>query len=384
MSREWLARKARFAVVLLGILPGCEGGQTGDSGVTGDGDCGLPEQRGLSLEQADAAGYPATSAINELLEGRAAPGQSVWVTAPPSLWLERGATPPPDRSIEGLLVVEAAGARELRHESAGAEASACDALEVGIAFTISIPELEADLTGTGVLRLPHGSDPGDAPAVVSVDGWELQNDCLLRGQGAAADALLCKNVPLHATSRCLDPAAFVAPPDVPRTELGVLELLAHADQVSPLELHCSDGETASLRFELMAKGSYCEPERWGVRLVPGVLAFASDKLSLPQGLSYGGLSSVRSDERCWMRDCSESSPCLAELTDEASFDEASFARCTQVEIFALIPSAAGLLDGRVTIQIEDDGTTLVAASVGGSPLSKAYVTAPHCYGQRLQ
>jgi hypothetical protein len=338
-------------------LAGCEGGQTGDNGSSG-GECAEVSRQQLSAAEADARGYDASQAIAELTAGRTEQGETVWLTGPPSLWLDAGTTPPPDRSLPAQLFVKTTTIEEAVHECTTSDVRH-RMLEVGVELRLETEDPPGVLTGRGSMTLSEATPSiGDVSATVGIDAFEHQNYCQLRPRATEGLELDCEYI--WASSACLEPTARSLQPSVPRTPLSLDELVARANSVSPLSLQCEDGRSASAAFELLVPGSSCEKESGAT---PATLSVAIAELELPKDHRSARLT-INSEAQCLQRGCGFSGLCLATVTEE-QFDAGD--NCAVVTVNTRAPQDDSGLTTHMTIQVDTDERKLVELVVVGPP-----------------
>lgn len=349
-------------------LSGCAGGQTGDNG-SGDGDdCEQTSRRSLSTNAADEAGFAASQAIAELVAGRTGNGETVWLTAPPVLWRDAGATPPADRSLEAQLFVEATSVEKVTYECSTGQRNE---LEVGVDLRLETAEPPGVLTGRGSMILSPGAlKREEAWAAVGLDGFEPDRGCELRSNGEGERALRCKYI--WASSQCLEPTELATLAEVPRTSLSAAELTALTNALSPLALECLDGRTATAAFELLVPDRYCAENDTG--LTPAVLSVTIEDLGLLPDSRSARLS-INSKAQCFEPGSCLGGLCLDEVT-EKEFDAG--ANCAAVTILAAPAIDGDGLEVSVTIQVDDAGRKLAQVVVTG-PMDEGEYS-PHCTG----
>lgn len=361
----WIVALCGFGVA----LTGCAGGQTGDNGNGGGDNCWEETgRRPLSAKEADDAGFAVSQAIDALVAGRTGDGQTVWLTAPPTLWLDVGATPPPDRSLEAQLFVETSSIEELTYDCYTGQRSE---LEVSVDLRLETAEPSGTLRGRGSMLLSKDAlSSQGAWAAVGIDGFEHDRYCVLSSQAADKPALSCDYI--WASSECLASTTRSTQPAVPRTQLSVNELTALANAASPLALECEDGRTVTAAFELRVPESYCGENDTG--WTPAVLSVAVEDLGLLPGSRSARLA-IGSKAQCFERGDCVGGLCLDDVTEE---EHDAGANCAAVTVLAA-PSVGG--NGPailVTIQIDNDGRKLVRVVVAGTMGEGGY--SPHCSG----
>lgn len=269
-------RHRGWLLCALAYLGGCSGGQTGDSGTSTGEDtvCKVIEQREVPLEEAEALGYPVRSHVARSFGDAGVVSFELQLTAPPSLWLERGVEAPADRAVPAVVTVRATAAAELRElEPIVPTADCLDSASPIVEVEITIDALSTTLAGRGLLRPVHAGEVAG-----EITGQFQRAEVELPGLGAcevllgdtddegSSRELVC-DLNVYGIRDCADRSPLLTPATDPQSGLDVRDFIARGLGVFPLELGCEgSARRATLDLEVAFPDDYCG-EVWTVPVI---------------------------------------------------------------------------------------------------------------------
>jgi hypothetical protein len=361
----------------LAYLGGCSGGQTGDSGTNTGGDpvCKVIERREVPLAEAEALGYPVLSQVAQAFGDEGVVTIELQLTAPPSLWLERGLEPPSDRGVPAVVSVRSAGNAELAElEPIVVSADCFDSASPLVDVEIAIDALNATLAGRGTLRQVYagevvGEIPGFPPSA-EVEFAELGSCGVLLGDTGDEDLereLTC-SLSVYGMRDCLDRTPLQVVPTDPQTGLDLRDFIARGLAAFPLDLACEgSARRATLDLEIAFPEDYCGDPGFVPVIVTPQLAALGLSTPLPGYVSNDGDPSCNwiVDQRCQGR----VGNALLECIESLPRDEGETPRAEPCTGYAVTFSDPGN-EVRITFEEAADATIAIEVVARGFTHSK--------------
>lgn len=328
---------------LLTLLAGCFGGQTGDPG---DNQLEVCHEELDAIPLADVADdVELRQAVEGVVGAERERSWALILVGPPSLWTERGLTPPADRAIAVTLTLSAIDHVNRVHSTPLREDfEFCqNYVEVPVQAVLAAPELDFTQTGHGTFS--SGSD--FQPEGVGLT-FESLGACRLEFIDSAENMQLTCGHEVYANQVCTDPLRWRSPPTDSRSGMDVQALFEVYNNASSFVDNCTHGQPSRTIAEVRIPDSYCP----SVQHPEGVPVTVRIEGATRETLHASSIH-LEEDGQCVLDECDGTRACHLAIPEE---EWPNAPRCSRVLVPVTLGDGHGL---EALVQVSDDQTVLV-------------------------